>query len=173
MADRLSRVAAFILGPSAKDDEDDFESEAIDAGDDEPTDIVAIDAVETVEAVQVPPRERPLAVHQGGVTSLDQRRRPATRPLVLSEIHHVRPLSFAEAAGIGESYRDGVTIILNFSNTDEKQAQKLIDFSSGMAFVTGGKLEKITPKVFILIPAAVHLTAIDRDQLLEEHKERE
>ena len=163
MADRLSKVAAFILGPSAKDDDDDFESEAIDSSADEPTDIVEVEPAKTHS------RERVSAIHSGSVTSLEQRRRSTPRPGAMSEIHHVRPYSFAEAAGIGENYKDGVTIVLNFTATDEKQAQKLIDFASGMAFVTGGKLEKITPRVFLLIPATVQLTASEREQLLEDH----
>jgi len=102
------------------------------------------------------------------VTPLETRRHLTPRPAPPSQIHHVRPYSFAEAAGIGESYKEGVTIVLNFTTTDEKQAQKLIDFASGMAFVTDGKLEKITTRVFLLIPASVQLTASDREQLLED-----
>jgi cell division inhibitor SepF len=161
MADRFSKVAAFILGPSPRDDEDDFESEPDSSGD-EPTDIVEVAPVKSAM------RERPAP---GSVTSLEQRRRPLpSRPVVISEIRHVRPYSFSEAAAIGESYKEGTPIILNFTTTDEKQAQKLIDFASGMAFVTGGKLERITPRVFILIPATVQLTATDRELMEDQYR---
>ncbi|MDR0783065.1 MAG: cell division protein SepF [Propionibacteriaceae bacterium] len=162
MADRLSRVAAFILGPSAHAEDDEFVIEGEQSSaDDETTDVVDI------ETAKASGRERPAAIRQGSVvTSLDQRRRSqATRTLAMSEIAHVRPYSFSEAAKIGESYKEGVPIILNLTTTDEKQAQKLIDFASGMAFVTDGKLERITSRVFMVIPAAVRLTDADKDQL--------
>jgi FtsZ-interacting cell division protein YlmF len=165
MASGLSRVAAFILGPSVKDDEDDFEAEFAPEADNEPTDIVARPPAK--------PAARAFAVHEGSVTSLDQRRRHAARPMVLSEIVHVRPYAFAEAAGIGENFKEGKPIILNLTTTDEKQAQKLIDFCAGMAFVTDGKLEKITPRVFIVIPSNVALTEADRSQLADAHTTRE
>jgi len=162
MPDRLSKVAAFILGPSAKADDDDFEPESIDSDAEEPTDIVE------AETVKPPVRERPRVVRPAPVTSLEQRRRTSpAHSLAMSEIVHVRPHSFSEAAGIGESFKEGVPIILNFTMTDEKQAQKLIDFAAGMAFVTEGKLEKITPRVFILIPSTVQLTETDKNQLAE------
>jgi cell division inhibitor SepF len=169
MADRLGKVAAFIFGPSAKaDEDDDFEAEYSEAEvAEEPTDIVDLEAAKSVR------RERPRPVVQPSpVTSLDQRRHalPTPRPIAMSEITHVRPTSFAEAASIGETFKDGVPIILNLTTTDERQAQKLIDFASGMAFVTNGKLEKITSRVFLLIPATVQFTDTDRNQLAEAQR---
>jgi len=160
----LSKVAAFILGPSTPTDDDEFESDLEEsAQDDEPTDIVDIDAARSVT-------ERPRPVRPGSVTSLDQHRRTASaRPVAMSQILHIRPYSFSEAAKIGESFKDGVPIILNLTTTDEKQAQKLIDFASGMAFVTDGKLERITPRVFIIIPSTVQLTQADKEQLTQTH----
>jgi len=157
----LSKVAAFILGPSAKADDDSFNDDFKPVPDEEPTDIVDIEAVKSR-------RDRPRAVPPAPVTSLEQRRRtPATRAVAMSEILHIRPKSFAEAAAIGESFKDGVPIILNMTSTDEKPAQKLIDFASGMAFVTDGKLERITAKVFILIPATVHFSEAEKNQLVD------
>ena len=159
MADRLSKVAAFILGPSAKTDDDDFEAEFDDSGE-ELTGIVEIDSIA--------PKLRDSSAPRSSVTSIDQHRR-GTRSFSLSEIVHIRPYSFSEAAKIGESFKQGVPIILNMSTTEQKQAQKLIDFASGMAFVTEGKLERITAKVFFLIPASVSLTEVEREQLSEMH----
>ena len=162
MSSGLSKVAAFILGPSAKVDEDDFEDDFKQVADEEPTDIVDIETAKSAR------RERPRVVPPTPVASLEQRRRSLpTRAVAMSEIVHMRPYSFAEAAAIGESFKEGVPIILNMTSTDEKQAQKLIDFASGMAFVTDGKLERITPKVFILIPATVHFSEADKNQLAE------
>ena len=165
MPDRFSRVAAWVLGPSAKDDDDEFETEFADPNaDDEPTDIVDIDQARAA-------RSGPQQVHHGTVTPIDQRRRPAASRVSIGQIRHVRPYSFSEAASIGETYKEGVPIVLNLTTTDEKQAQKLIDFASGMAFVTDGKLERITPRVFLIIPASIEFTESDRDQLADHVRE--
>ena len=163
MSNGLSKMAAFILGPSAKADDDSFDDDFKPAPDEEPTDIVDIEAVKSR-------RDRPRVVPPAPVTSLEQRRRTPARAVAMSEILHIRPSSFAEAAAIGESFKEGVPIILNMTSTDEKQAQKLIDFASGMAFVTDGKLERITPKVFILIPATVQFSEADKNQLVDSQK---
>jgi cell division inhibitor SepF len=167
-------MAAFILGPSAKADDDDFETEyAEEALDEEPTDVVRTEAPQAVHERARSVRDTTAASsaqstpHPATVTSLEPRRRIAGRALSMSEIMHVRPYAFSEAAEIGESFKSGIPIILNLTNTDERQAQKLIDFAAGMAFVTDGKLEKITPRVFIIIPASVHLTEADRSSLAE------
>ncbi len=167
MADRLSRVTSFFLGTSPRAEDDDFEAEFDD--DDEMTDVVEMEPAKA----PVSPRSRAVrqtAAPSASVTSLEQHRRPTARPLAMSEILHVRPYAFAEAARIGESYRDGVPVILNLSTTDEKQAQKLIDFCSGMAFYSGGKLEKITSRVFLVVPATVQLSQADKNQLAEKHQ---
>ena len=162
MASGLSKVAAFILGPSPKADDDDFETEFVDHSE-EPTDIVESEEVQPVVA------PRPQVVPSPVASLEDRRRSTVARAVAMSQIVHMRPYSFAEAAKIGETFKEGVPIILNMSTTDQKQAQKLIDFASGMAFVTEGKLERITPRVFILIPSSVYFSEADKDQLSEIH----
>ena len=168
MADRFSRVAQFILGPSAKaNDDDDFEAE--DYGDDswpryadtddEPTDIVDVESV----AISQKPKLVPAPV-----TSLEQRRR-GYRSIPIDQIVHARPKDFTEAAQIGAIFKEGVPIILNLSTTDHKHAQKLVDFASGMAYVTGGNLERITPRVFLLCPQSVSFSDAEMNQLSEIH----
>jgi cell division inhibitor SepF len=161
----LSKMTRFILGPSATAADDDVDIDEATDSDDEPTDIIDADEVRT----RVKDKPRPVA--PASVTSLEQRRRLVVpRSIALSEIAHVRPYSFSEAAKIGESYKESVPIILNMTTTEEKQAQKLIDFASGMAFATDGKLERITSRVFLLLPASIQLTQSDKDQLTETHR---
>jgi len=162
MPEGLSKFAAWILGPSVKAEDDDFETGFDAADDEEPTDIVEMQPARAA-------RERPQPVSgQASVTSLDQRRRALPVPgLASAEIKRVSPRAFSEAAGIGESFKEGKPVILNLTTTDEKPAQKLIDFASGMAFATGGRLERITPTVFLLMPASYRLTDIEKSQLAE------
>ncbi len=159
MADRFSKMKAFVFGPSAADDEDDFSSEY------EVNEPTADEEITDAIAYAPEPRR---AQDTATVTSLDQRRRmAAVQPSAsLSEIVHVKARSFADAVQVGESFREALPVILNLTVTDEAQAMKLIDFCSGMAFVTGGTLEKITTRVFLLTPKSVKFTEADKSEML-------
>ncbi len=157
MAGKMGKVKAFVFGPSATDDDDDFTSDYDTAAEDEVTEVGYASKPRRAQRTQ----EKPATV-----TSLDQHRRMiAVQTTPLNEIVHIRPRSFSEAVTIGESFRNNVPVILNMTSTDEAQALKLIDFCSGMAFVTGGTLEKITTRVFLLTPQTVKLTEADKSQL--------
>ncbi|MCL1923343.1 MAG: cell division protein SepF [Propionibacteriaceae bacterium] len=178
MADRLSKVAEFMLGPRASIDDDDFETEFHDT-DQELTDIVDMETKKSKKSTSRSRAKTPRktssswaeGVAQASVTPIDQRPSYYSNPM--SQIHHERPASFSEAAGIGELYKQGVTIILNLGSIDQKQAQRLVDFTSGMAFVTSGRLEEITSRVYMLIPAAIEFSESDKEQLRELHKASE
>ena len=167
MPDRLSKVKAFMFGQSPVADDDDFRSEYAENVEDEPTD--AIDYAVPARSIASPAPARMARDAGATVTPIDRVRRPAPAvPVGPSQIVHVRPRAFAEAPSIADSFRDGLPVILNLTVTEESQAQKLIDFCSGMAFVTGGSLERITSRVFLLKPAGVILTEADRSQLSSE-----
>ncbi len=85
-------------------------------------------------------------------------RRPAPSKHVapsMNEIVTVRPRGFAEAASIGESYREGVPVIMDMSQMTDAEARRLIDFASGLAIGLYGRLERVTNKVFLLSPEHV------------------
>ncbi len=59
---------------------------------------------------------------------------------------------FAEARIIGEKYRDGQSVILDMTAMSDADARRLVDFSAGLAFSLRGSIEKVAPKVFMLLP---------------------
>ncbi len=83
---------------------------------------------------------------------------------VQPEIRHpestgaVRPVTikltgFSEARVIGEKYRDGKPVILDMTEMDDSDARRLVDFAAGLAFALRGSIDKVTTKVFMLLPA--------------------
>lgn len=164
MPDRLSKVRAFMFGQAPVADDDEFRSEYAENEADEVTDIVEYPPPKRVAASPAPVKT---SLTTATVTPIDRVRRVSPPAPVggISQIVHLRPRAFAEAPTIGQSFRDGLPVILNLTVTEEYQAQKLIDFCSGMAFATGGTLERITSRVFLLKPAGVTLTDSERDQL--------
>ena len=69
----------------------------------------------------------------------------------------IRPVTiklngFAEARVIGEKYREGKPVILDMTEMDDSDARRLVDFAAGLAFALRGSIDKVTTKVFMLLP---------------------
>jgi cell division inhibitor SepF len=102
--------------------------------------------------------EAPLA----DVTPLASRRgADRTRIAPVADVMHrivtVRPQIYRHARTVGEAYREGVPVIMNLTEAADGDARRLVDFASGLVLALHGKLERITPQVFLLSPATVEV----------------
>jgi len=82
----------------------------------------------------------------------------------------VRPRIYRDARSVGDPFREGVPVIMNLTDADSSDAQHLVDFASGLVHALYGRLEKITPRVFLLSPASVEVAgerAEDRPSAFE------
>jgi cell division inhibitor SepF len=82
---------------------------------------------------------------------------PVRNPTVheMNEILTVHPRQYSDAKAIAESFRDGIPVVLNLSQMTDSEAQRMIDFCSGLTQGVRGKIEKVTSKVFLLSPEHV------------------
>ncbi|AYD89596.1 cell division protein SepF [Actinomyces sp. 2119] len=78
-------------------------------------------------------------------------------PADLRRIVTVHPSTYNEARVIGESFRDGVPVIINLTGMSESDARRMVDFSAGLVFGLHGAIERVTPRVFLLTPASVEI----------------
>ena len=53
---------------------------------------------------------------------------------------------------IGEKFREGKPVILDMTEMDDAGARRLVDFAAGLAFALRGSIDKVTTKVFMLLP---------------------
>jgi cell division inhibitor SepF len=91
-------------------------------------------------------------VTQGALAmKADQRRDSDTS--TASRPASVKLTGFGEARIVGEKYRDGQSVILDMTGMSDSDARRLVDFSAGLAFSLRGSIEKVAPKVFMLLPA--------------------
>ncbi|MGL5858250.1 MAG: cell division protein SepF [Angustibacter sp.] len=115
---------------------------------------------------------RPRAVSRAEITRPD--RAPVTplpqRPLMglpsptgLQRITTIHPRTYNDAKTIGESFRDGVPVIMNLTDMGDPDAKRLVDFAAGLVFALHGTIERVTAKVFLLSPAHVEVTADDKE----------
>lgn len=77
----------------------------------------------------------------------------------------VKLTGFGEARIIGEKYRDGHSVILDMTDMSDADARRLVDFSAGLAFSLRGSIEKVAPKVFMLLPPDLEITGVAADVL--------
>ncbi|MEO7124760.1 MAG: cell division protein SepF [Nakamurella sp.] len=80
----------------------------------------------------------------------------AARPLT------VKLTGFAEARVIGERYREGSSVILDMTNLSDGDARRVVDFAAGLAFAQHGSIDKVTARVFMLLPPHMDMSAEDR-----------
>jgi cell division inhibitor SepF len=64
----------------------------------------------------------------------------------------VKLTGFSEARVIGEKFREGKPVILDMTDMDDTGARRLVDFAAGLAFALRGSIDKVTTKVFMLLP---------------------
>ena len=81
----------------------------------------------------------------------------------LQRITTIHPRTYNEAKTIGESFREGIPVIMNLSDMDDADAKRLVDFAAGLVFGLHGAIERVTSKVFLLSPAHVEVTAEDKE----------
>lgn len=74
----------------------------------------------------------------------------------------VKLTGFAEARVIGERYRDGSSVILDMTELSDSDARRVVDFAAGLAFALHGSIDKVTARVFMLLPPHVDMSAEDR-----------
>lgn len=78
-------------------------------------------------------------------------------PEAMQRITTIHPRSYNDAKSIGESFRDGVPVILNLSDMSEADAKRMVDFSAGLVFGLRGTIERVTNKVFLLSPEFIEV----------------
>ena len=61
------------------------------------------------------------------------------------------------------------TVVLNLENASKDNSRRIIDFMSGAAYATGGKIKRVATSTFIVIPSSVHMTGDDLLAQLESN----
>jgi cell division inhibitor SepF len=95
------------------------------------------------------------------VTPIRQRQSvvPLSAPVEesMQRITTIHPRSYNDAKAIGESFRDGVPVIVNLSDMQDGDAKRMVDFCAGLIFGLRGSIERITAKVFLLSPEFIQV----------------
>ena len=68
------------------------------------------------------------------------------------QIATVRPETFQDALTIGEYFRQDIPVIINLHEMDTPDAKRIVDFASGLIFGRRGSIERVSSRVFLILP---------------------
>lgn len=72
--------------------------------------------------------------------------------------HAVSPGAFNDAQEIGDRFKSGQPVIVNLQTVDRDLRRRLVDFSSGLCYAMGGKMDRVADQVYLLTPADVEVS---------------
>ena len=85
---------------------------------------------------------------------------PAEAPIgAIDRNKTAKPTTYSDAKEIGDYLRDNVPVILNLAYLSAKEAQRMVDFASGLTYGLRGSFEEVGTRVFLLSPQ--HLKTIE------------
>lgn len=86
--------------------------------------------------------------------------RPVTKaePAVgANRIKTLVPQSFNDCQRIGEAFRDGDSVVIDFTQMEAGLRRRVIDFASGLVFGLHGRMQRVTETVYVLSPRNVDI----------------
>lgn len=72
---------------------------------------------------------------------------------------------FDDVESIGSRYRQRQAVLFDVSAAGDGVARRTVDFVSGLTYASRGRLIKVAPRVFLLIPDGVRIAADEQRRL--------
>ena len=125
------------------------------------------DLEEEMHAYEEPPRESSSST----IRKITREDVPAVQPRPaaksLGQVHIVEPRAYDDAKEIGDKLRASVPVIMNLQGIEEDLFKRLTAFASGLAYGLEGRVQRLAPRVYLITPANVEVSAEERRRLME------
>ena len=72
-----------------------------------------------------------------------------------TEVSVYAPRSFGDVTEIADALRNRQVVIVNLQNADRSLLQRVVDFTSGVAYTIDGKIQKLAEAIYLIVPAGV------------------
>ena len=90
----------------------------------------------------------------------DASRRPGSSVAVFA------PRSFGDVTEIADALRARQVVIVNVQGADRNLLQRVVDFTSGVAYTIDGRIQKLAEAIYLVVPAGVTVNSAGvREQL--------
>ena len=126
---------------------------------------------EEMHAYEEPPRESSSTIRK---ISRDDHPSPVQAPprpqpaaKSLGQVHIVEPRAYDDAKEIGDKLRAAVPVIMNLQGIEDDLFKRLTAFASGLAYGLEGRVQRLAPRVYLITPANVEVSAEERRRLME------
>ncbi|AQS58719.1 cell division protein SepF [Desulforamulus ferrireducens] len=79
---------------------------------------------------------------------------PAARQ---SQIVSTQPRKFNDVQEIADQLKSGHPVIVNLSQVQPEEAQRILDYASGVSFALNGSAKKVNGEIFLFVPSGVDI----------------
>jgi len=76
-----------------------------------------------------------------------------------TEVSVYSPRGFQDVVEIADALRNRQVVIVNLQNADRTLLQRVVDFTSGVAYTIDGKIQKLAEAIYLIVPAGVVVNA--------------
>ncbi len=77
------------------------------------------------------------------------------------------PRSFADVTEIADSLRAKQVVIVNLQGADRTLLQRVVDFTSGVAYTIDGRIQKLAESIYLVVPSGVNVNSAGLREKLE------
>ncbi len=75
------------------------------------------------------------------------------------EVAVFAPRAFGDVTDIADALRSRQVVIVNVQQADRGLLQRIVDFTSGVAYTLEGKIQKLAEGMYLVVPAGVQVNA--------------
>jgi cell division inhibitor SepF len=76
-----------------------------------------------------------------------------------TEVSVYAPRTFSDVTEIADALRNRQVVIVNLQNADRALLQRVVDFTSGVAYTIDGKIQKLAEAIYLVVPAGIVVNA--------------
>jgi cell division inhibitor SepF len=80
---------------------------------------------------------------------------PPKRGPAGGEVGLFAPRGFADVTEIADALRSRQVVIVNLQSVDRALLQRIVDFTSGVAYTLDGKIQKLADAMYLVVPPGV------------------
>ncbi len=86
-----------------------------------------------------------------------------------TEVSVYAPRSYSDVTEIADALRNRQVVIVNLQNADRSLLQRVVDFTSGVAYTLDGKIQKLAEAIYLVVPAGVVVNSAGlRDSMMND-----
>lgn len=118
-------------------------------------------AVLDAPAQQAAPPRRPVVRPASPASAV----RPITTLQSDEDLGVIAPTSYEESKRIGDDLKARRALVVSLARCDSEVGRRILDFSSGVVYTLGGKISRVAPHVYLLVPPNVRVSPESIDRL--------